>query len=285
VWVRIAATLASAAAAAAIGGCGLEAGPGDSAVVVSVTRDFGARSVVSARYRPLSGPQTVGGLLRRSAPSLTWSGAVVYVNGLAVQGPGVAHVHPGDRIWLDLHHPSAAPAAVVGSFPEPFVHGIAGKRLPVTLECSPDVGAACRQVTVALEAIGVAVAVQEPGTGSGTDSLSVVVGTWADLHGEIAAELVAHGPADSGVYARFSASGRRLELLDPRGEVAGTSVGGAGLIAAVAQGSSAPTWLITGTDPAGVRSAAGALDAARLRNHFAVAVTSGVERPVPVLTR
>lgn len=253
--------------------------------MVTVTRDFGAHRLATARYRQLAATETVAGLLRRSASALPGPGASVYVNGVLVEHPAAAQVHPGDHIWLDLHPPGPPAAAVVGAFPEPFVHGLAGKRLPVTLECSPDVGDACRRVTVALEGIGVPVAVQEPGTGSGTDSLGVVVGTWSDVRAEIAAELVAHGPVASGVYARFSPSGRRLQLLGSRGQVARTLAGGAGLVAAVAQGSSAPTWLITGTDPAGVFAAAGALDVARLNDRFAVAVGAGPPRPVPVMNR
>ena len=46
-------------------------------------------------------------------------------------------VHGGDRVWLDQHVAGAATRipAVVGSFPEPFLHGSDGKRLPVRVEC------------------------------------------------------------------------------------------------------------------------------------------------------
>ena len=37
--------------------------------------------------------------------------------------------------------------AVVGSFPEPFLNGIGGKRLPVRVECTDVAGSACRTVT------------------------------------------------------------------------------------------------------------------------------------------
>jgi hypothetical protein len=129
------------------------------------------------------------------------------------------------------------------------------------------------------------VAVQAPGTGSGTDSLAVAVGTWADLRGEIVAALLQKGPAASGVYARFAASGRSLELLNAQGAVVRRVTRGGGLIAAVGQGSTPPTWVITGTDPAGVRSAADGLTANRLHNRFALAVSAGGDVPVPVTSR
>ena len=105
------------------------------------------------------------------------------------------------------------------------------------------------------------VASQLIGTGSGPDTLGVVVGTWKEIQSEVAAELIAHGPSASGVYARFAGpAAATLQLLNPQGKVARTLGAGAGLVAATADSSSEPTWLITGTDPAGVTAAAAALD-------------------------
>ena len=110
-----------------------------------------------------------------------------------------------------------------------------------------------------------------------------MVGTWRDLGGEIVARLIDHGPSASGVYARFSGpGGGRLQLLDPHGHPARRLGAGAGLIAATAQNPSQPTWLITGTDPTGVRAAAAALNPARLRDHFALAVQGTTYLPLPL---
>jgi hypothetical protein len=54
------------------------------------------------------------------------------------------------------------------------------------------------------------------------------------------------------------------------------------LVAATRDQVSQPTWLVTGTDPAGVAAAAAALTQARLREHFALAVDHGSDVPVPV---
>src|SRR5205807_6023073 len=100
-----------------------------------------------------------------------------YVNGVeAPRGAAFTAVHRGDRIWWDLHDWSSTESipAVVGSFPEPFVHGVGGKRLPTTLECASDVKSACDRVAAALRAVGVPTASQVLGTGSGTDSLAVL---------------------------------------------------------------------------------------------------------------
>jgi hypothetical protein len=272
-------------------------------VTITVTRDFGTRTVVARSYGSVPSTTTVLSLTRRAFPVALSDGRLpiraiqgvsaspheawfLYVNGSEMPlGPATRSLYAGEKIWWDLHPASASTHSVVGSFPEPFVHGIGGKRLPTTLECASDVGPACRQVSSALEAIGVPVAVQTPGTGSGTDSLAVAVGTWADLRGEIVTELLQKGPSASGVYARFAASGRSLELLDAHGVTVRRVLSGGGLIAAIAQGSNPPTWLVTGTDPAGVRSAADALTAARLRGRFALAVSAGADVPLPVPSR
>ena len=221
--------------------------------------------------------------LSGTANHLDW---FYYVNGVeAPKGAAVTPVHRGDRIWWDLHDWSAAQdtPAVVGSFPEPFVHGVGGKRLPTALECGSGVSAACQRVSSEMTAIGVPIASQLLGTGSGSDSLTVAVAPWAQLRGEIVADLLARGPAASGVYARFTGpGGNRLQLLNPTGQVVMTLGRGAGLIAAVAQGSSEPTWLITGTDPAGVAAAARAFTAAALDDHFALAVQGTRQLPVPL---
>jgi hypothetical protein len=225
--------------------------------------------------------QSIDGL--SGSPShLDW---FYYVNGIeGPRGAATTAVHGGDRIWWDLHDWTAAEAtpAVVGSFPEPFVHGIGGRRLPTALECAGDVSTACERVSNEMTAIGVPIASQLLGTGSGTDSLTVEVGTWRDLRGEIVASLIEQGPGASGVYAKFAGrGGSELELLDPRGNTVLTLGKGAGLIAATAEGSSEPTWLITGTDAAGVAAAAAAFTPAALHNHFALAVQGHRRLPVP----
>jgi hypothetical protein len=57
---------------------------------------------------------------------------------------------------------------------------------------------------------------------------------------------------------------------------------GAGLVAATGNSSTAPVWIVTGTDVAGVSAAAAALTAARLDDHFAVAVDGQADIPVPL---
>lgn len=298
--------LLAALAATALAGCGLGAGSGTSDVSLTVTRDFGSGRVASVTRSKLPGSETVMRMLERSFHvSTRYGGGYVesidglagnasrrdwfyYVNGIqAPIGAASTAVHRGDRVWWDLHdwNQTNTIPAVVGSFPEPFLHGTGGRRLPTVLECASDAGQACQDVSKALGAAGIPVASQLLGTGSGTDSLAVLVGTWSAIRGLVAGSLVGRGPSYSGVYARFTGSpaSPRLELLDPHGDVVRTLGAGAGLVAATGnRSSSSPTWMITGTDAVGVQAAAAALTESRLHDHFALAVQGASDLPVPL---
>jgi hypothetical protein len=286
----------------ALAGCGLASSHASRAVTLTITSDFGAHRVAEVKNARPPDSQTLLTFVRRRFAVQTRGDSVVaidgasatpasrwflFVNGSAVglgssQRPTV--VHPGDRIWWDLHDDGATGnvPAVVGSFPAPFVSGFGGKRLPVTVECAPDVSAACARVGTALAAVGVPAASQLLGTGSGTSTLGIVVGTWRELSGEIAALLIAHGPSTGGVYGHFAGGkDRTLDLLDPRGSVVRRLGAGAGLVAATGNSKTAPTWFVTGTDAAGVGAAASILTARRLKDHFAVAVQGTRDLPVP----
>ena len=81
-----------------------------------------------------------------------------FVNGVeASKGAADTSVHRGDHIWWDMHDWSQSDAvpAVVGSFPEPFLHGSGGKRLPVRVECMELNGEACKTVVARIRAAGV----------------------------------------------------------------------------------------------------------------------------------
>ena len=302
---RIRPVLAATLGALAIGGCGLGAGPGTSDVTLNITRDFGSHPVGQVVEKKVPGAETVMRLLESHFKvSTRYGGGFVesvgpysgtssqrdwfyYVNGIqAPYGAASTRVHKGDHIWWDLHdwHATQSIPAVVGSFPEPFSTGIKGQRLPTVLDCASNVTVACNEVGRELGREHITYAGASLGSGSGSDSLAIVVGTWKQLRGSIAAELVAAGPRSSGVYAQVVGSqGQVLELDNPLGQVQRTLRGSAGLIAATEQPSlNQPTWLITGTDLAGVNAAAAALTPAKLHDHFALAIWHGRDLPLPL---
>jgi hypothetical protein len=298
------AALAPVAASLTLAGCGLASGSKNEPITVTVTRDFGSQHVATVTVPRKQDSESMAKLLSRSLRArVAVDGTVESINGVLVGSQerwfryvngigstsalGLTAVHPGDQVWWDLHADTETTTAraVVGAYPEPFEHGAGGRRLPTTLGCGTDVGAACKQVAAALAADGVKVANSLLGTGSGQDSLNVVVGTWKEIEGELVATLVAHGPSASGIYAKFTDGGTMLELLDSQGHVVRTLGAASGLVAATRDTQSEPTWLITGTDAAGVTAAARALTPTLLRRRFAVAASRGATFGLPTSFR
>jgi hypothetical protein len=288
-----------------LGGWGISAAP--TAVQLTVTRDFGGQVLGSSGPLKASDNETVMRLLRAHDTVSTASGGHIvegidglssgvraghqqnwfyYVNGVeAPKGASATGVSPGDHVWWDLHDWSQAEKvpAVVGSFPEPFVNGIEGRRWPVRVECSAASGAACRTVIARLRALNVPAAVAAIGSGGAPETLRVMVAPFGGLEA-VLAESLERGPRENGIYARFSANGRALALLNQDGGVAQTLSAGSGLIAATRQREEAPTWVITGTDGAGVDLAARSFDRATLEHRFAVAVAPGAAIALPELS-
>jgi hypothetical protein len=298
--IALAGAAALAVLTAGAAGCGLGAGPGPRDVALLVTRDFGAHVIGTARIAHAPGAETVLRFVERSFRVQTGaagavesidgvsggraSGWFLYVNGsAATRGPGATRLHPGDRVWWDLHNRGAATSisAVVGSFPQPFRSGIGGQRLPVQLVCSAGAGTACGVAGARLGALGVPFGSALLGAPAGTASLRLLVGPWPQLRDDPAARQLELGPRASGVFAIPDARGRWLRALDARGRTVRVLGAGSGLVAATRARGAQPTWLVTGTNAAGVLAAARALTQTALADHFAIAIVARGELPLP----
>ncbi len=287
---RLAATLALCASVAA--GCGLGPGKDEGDVALTVTRDYGGK-VMLQKSDSIRESDTVMRVIDRNADiSTRYGGGFIqsidglsgdqsggrrsdwffYVNGIE-SSIGAAQYDPsaGDRIWWDYRDWTAAMRvpAVVGSWPEPFLHGFQGHRWTVYLDCAGP-RAACDVVSGRLKSLGIAT------TGPGANTIDLAVGTWNALRGHPPVDRLASGPQESGVFARFvnSASRPLLEVLNQQGQPAGSIGKGGGLIAALRPGDGPPTWVVTGTDAKGVAAAAHLLGD-QLRNHYALATQPG----------
>ncbi|HEX6389451.1 MAG TPA: hypothetical protein VFZ89_08390, partial [Solirubrobacteraceae bacterium] len=123
-------------AVAALAGCGASRSTQPDEMALTVTRDFGATSFIELNRERVPKPPGLARILSRYPQPR--ARASLFVNGIAADEPAAkVDVHGGDRVWLDQHDSAIATPipAVVGSFPEPFVNGIGGKRLPVRVEC------------------------------------------------------------------------------------------------------------------------------------------------------
>jgi hypothetical protein len=294
--------------ALALGGCGLITASAPTAVQLVITSDFGAHSLHRSDGLRARGGETVLALLRSVSQVSTGAGGDIvssidglsagpeggasgrraqwfyYVNGVPISSsPATTSVRPGDHVWWDLHDASqgAAATAVVGSFPEPFLNGVEGKRLPVRVECT-SASSACSTVTASLRRFSVPAAVAAIGSGGAPETLRVLVGPWSRVGGELAVRSIERGPRISGVDANFSAGGQTLTLLGEQGQPVQRLNGDAGLVAATRGAKEAPVWLVTGTDNAGVELAARAFKRATLEDRFAVALRPGAAIALPV---
>jgi hypothetical protein len=291
--------------ALALSGCGLGAGAKPAGTKLTITRDFGAHPLRELDAPSVKGSETVMRLLQRNAKVTTrFGGGFVqsidglaggrssgrpvdwfyYVNGVeASRGAASTRLRGGDRIWWDRHDWSGAMRvpAVVGSFPEPFVHGIDGKRLPVRVECATPGNDPCKQVSERLVSFGVPAATGGLLTASVEETLRVLVGPWSALRADHAVDELERGPAESGVYARIAEDGRSITTLDAGGHAVRTLGPGTGLVAATQTGDAKPVWMVTGTDESGVESAVRAFDEGTLDHRFAVAVSNDLPISLP----
>ena len=294
---RLACLLAVLAFTTAVAGCGLGAGDeqGGDGASLRVTRDFGRETLSSATVPKVREDQTAMRLLRSSNDVQTrFGGGFVqaidglagggeggtldwffYVNGIeADRGAAEYELSPGDVVQWDHRdwRETMDVRAIVGAFPEPFLHGLDGKRFPVRVECENAESDACRSVKDVLVEAGV------PATGStlgadGTQNvIRVVVATWARARALNTARVIESGPRESGVFAKFAEEGERLDLLDFDGEVVRSGGPDAGLVAALRPTDREFLWLVTGGSEQAVDSAAAAFGAGSLRDAFAIVV-------------
>lgn len=299
---RTAVAIALLCAALAAAGCGLGPGAGTGEVSLTVTRDFGAGQLMPPLSEAVSESDTVMRVLDRNiAIETAYGGGFVqsidglrgdrrdgrpydwffYVNGLwSPVGAADYPLRGGDSIWWDYRDWSASArvSALVGAWPQPFAGGYEGSRHPTAVECLGG-AAACALVRERLREAGATL--RPPGT---KRAIRVLVGPWERLRDDPTAATLESGPGESGVYAEFAVAGgaHRLRGLDEGGEPAREFGAGAGLVAATRRFGAPPVWLVSGASAAGVRAAAGLLDAARLGGRFAVATEGGVETPLPI---
>ena len=305
---RVLAALACAAAVALPAGCGLgEADEQAGGATLRVTRDFGRAELGSADTETLREGGTVMRFLRSEFDVETrfGGGFVQSIDGLAGEGSsgrrdwfffvngiesdvGAAEyeLSPGDRVQWDLRHWGAAMRvpAIVGAYPEPFRSGIGGKRRPVRVECEEAAAEPCRDAKDSLERAGVPVSGSSLGA-PGTETVTrLVVARWPQARIVRGAPALEDGPQASGVFARFGADGRSLELLDEDGKVARTIRPGDGtaLVAALRPRDDELVWLVTALDEEGLAAGVAAMREKRLRDAFAVAVTGRTVEKLPL---
>jgi hypothetical protein len=288
-----------------LAGCGLGPGApkGGSGAKLRVTRDFGRTTLAAASIPKVRSSDTVMRLLQSHVKTTTrYGGGFVqsidglsgkesggrrdwfyFVNGVeAPTGAATRSLAPGDVVQWDYRQWDATPhvPAIVGAFPEPFLHGQDGKRFPTRIECATS-GSVCSTVQNKLDDAGISAGTGALGSEARGNVLRIEVGKWADLRHLQDVDALAKGPAASGVYARFVGPAR-LDLLDPNGQIARQAPAGTGLVAAIIPPDQQPLWVVTGVDDAGVSRAVSLLTVAKLRNAYALAALPSGTLRLPV---
>lgn len=271
-------------AVTAVAGCGQGESAGGGEIALTVTRDLGASAVAELPRQPVPAPPRLATLLARYGQPR--ARASLFVNGIAAAQPAAKLVlRGGDRVWLDQHEATVAPRirAVVGSFPEPFVHGVDGKRLPVRVECDDPRSGPCAAVAEKLVGLGVVAGRSIISRSAADDTLRVLVGPWKRLRArDVEADSIDAGPRSSGVFAHFNDAGDRLTVTDTGGRPVRTLGAGTGFVATTSEPTRRPVWFVTGTDDAGVAAATRAFDESVLADRFALAISRDLPVAVPL---
>jgi hypothetical protein len=184
-----------------------------------------------------------------------------FVNGIFADVGALDYLlEPGEKVWWDYHpwQMLQGTNAVIGCYPEPFVHGYRGKtKVTVILYCAEEKELAL-QLATALKNMGV----QEMKLVEVTNELlqeragpTLVVGKWQDLRGNAYLADLNQAFKKNGTFIHFTENS--LELLDYTGKKAREFSMGAGVITAFGEtaGEDSPLWLVAGVDDEGLRNA------------------------------
>lgn len=255
-----------------------------STVTLMITRDFG-RQVLVKKAAAINNNSTVINILKANSEVTTkYDGGYVssirgleshnggmtgdnldwfyYINGICSDaGADDYPLKPGETIWWDYHAWKSmgfVNSAVIGCYPEPFIHGYRGKAAAATVMASARNTALAAELEQALKNQGAA----NVSTVELNNSLlekrahpTIVIGTWPELKQMEWLDKFNNAYKKTGTGVHFT--DKSVELLDYRGNVTRTISGSGGIIAAAGAGlgDAAPLWIIAGTDQNGLHEA------------------------------
>ena len=185
-----------------------------------------------------------------------------YVNGICADvGPLDYDLVEGDVIWWDYHEwesMDATNSTVIGSYPEPFVHGYRGKTAAITIMSSDENSGLAAGLKDALLEEGVE-SVEITGIDNemmeDREGPIIVIGQWGDLAGYEYLNKLNEAYERNGTYVYYRDQG--LDLLDQGSSKVRTLKDGAGSIISHGDGlgDDCPLWIISGTDINGLEKA------------------------------
>ncbi|MBE9513787.1 MAG: DUF4430 domain-containing protein [Chloroflexi bacterium] len=188
----------------------------------------------------------------------------IYANGILANVGALDYaLHSGDVERWDFHDWSFLHfiPAIIGHFPEPFVHGYEGEVHPTIVAYDGDFEKEAEHIVGKLSQLGVeSISVRSANELSGADKESCNLLLLGDMNCELVAELNQVWKR-LGFFAYFENG--KLVVLNPRGELADEYGAGSGLI----QATQSPwnprgvgacqnvVWMVSGTDETGAKNA------------------------------
>ncbi len=205
-----------------------------------------------------------------------------YVNGICPDVGGLDYkINPGEVIWWDYHVWKAgfANAAVIGCYPEPFLHGYNGQMKTTIIMCLTDDLERGKRLEQSLKARGVKsvkVIQIDEGLLSKRQEPTIVLGEWEKLKQIPFMQDFNQAYKRNGTGVHFNE--KKLELIDIQGQVVQTREK-AGVITAAGSGlgDTCPLWIVSGTDNEGFEGALNILlnNPGKIAGKYNAVITAG----------
>lgn len=215
-----------------------------------------------------------------------------FVNGIFADSGALDYFpQPGEIIWWDYHpwKTSQGTPAVIGCFPEPFLHGYRQKVKATVIMTVAQETEKGLDLQKALQAYGVSdVVVKEINADmlERREGPTVIIGQWQELAKIQWLNEFNEAYQKNGTYLHFTEKG--LELMNYMGEGVKLVQDNVGVICATGEGNGddSPLWIITGTDRSGTEAALELLTRhpEKVQAAYGVAILPGEIIKLPVMS-
>ena len=256
---------------------------GDTSITLWVTRDFGRSTLLKKEVEYKENASVFDVLNENTKITTAYGGGFIesinglksksntltgerydwfyYVNGIFADVGALDYaLHGGEVIWWDYRpwRAGVSTPAVIGCYPEPFLHGYNGKAKPTIILSSEADTILAGNLKKALEVQGVASVSIKPldeNLLKNRQGPTIVIGEWGELEKIPWLENLNKAYTKNGTFIHFTDVG--IELTDYDGTVVKEIDQNAGAILATGEGSGddTPLWMITGTDQESLQQA------------------------------
>jgi hypothetical protein len=282
-------------------------------VTLWVTRDFGKEALLKESTKIENTSSVFDVLQANTEVTTAYSGSFVNeINGIKSDSGGLSgkrqdwfyfvngvfadvgaleyDLSPGEIVWWDYHPWSGGMAntAVIGAYPEPFLHGYKGKINPTVILCFPQQRSLAERLRQSMEGQGVAsVTIKDISEELIAKRMgpTVVLGEWSRLETISYLEELNKAYRKNGTGVHFTED--KVELLNYRGNAVKFVTQKAGFILATGEGpgDENPLWLLVGTDESALQVTVEILvnHPEKIRRFYQAAIVGGELTRLPLL--